>query len=219
MKRVISVLLIVSMVFSLAACGSSSKDAPTSSAGTESAEPAPESSVSEDDLIDDEGWEQLEAMGNVETENGIFYTKVTLPAEIVGEDVTQESLDAEAGKDTYTSAKLNDDGSVTYKMTKKQHKAMMDGFVNMIEEELQNLVDSSDNAFTRIEHNKDYTLFDAYLSTNEIGFSEGFMVIGFLYYSYIYNAFTGVEVQNVEVNFYDPNGELIDSMSSADFEE
>ena len=40
---------------------------------------------------------------------------------------TQADLDANVSAGKFLSAKLNDDGSVTYKMTKGQHKEVMEG--------------------------------------------------------------------------------------------
>ena len=236
-KRMICCALALCLLLSLCACGSSK--APATQAPAPAAESGKETTVpsdsgvpaentdanepadttpepeSEDDGIDDAAWDTLESMGKIETENGLFYVSITLPADFVDEDITQESIDANAGE-IYTSGKLNDDGSVTYKMTKKQHKAMLDGITESIETSLQDLVDSSDNAFTKIDHNSDFTTFDAYLSTEELGFAESFMVLSFYMYGGMYSIFTGNEVDNVSVNFYSAGGELISTANSSD---
>jgi hypothetical protein len=62
-----------------------------------------------------------------------------------------------AGK--FLSAKLNDDGSVTYKMTKGQHKEVMEGIKESIEEALGEMIASEDYSFTKIEPNSDFTKF------------------------------------------------------------
>ena len=134
---------------------------------------------------------------------------------MVEENITQESIDSKAGE-TYTSGKLNDDGSVTYKMTKKQHKAMLGSIKQGIEDGLDNLVNSSDYAFKKIEHNDDFTSFDAYLSTDEVGIDESFMVMGFYLYGGMYGLLSGHENENITVNFYSSNGDLIDTANSSD---
>ena len=230
MKRTISIVLTLLLVLSLCACGSNgssaNETAPSQSlqAGiTQSAESvaaAPEITEpyvqpNEEELIDDAAWDELESLGRIETENGLFYVSITMPAEFVGSDITQESIDANAGE-TYTSGKLNEDGSVTYKMTKKQHKAMLDLFAQSIEEGLQELVDSSEYAFTKITHNDDFTQFDAYLSTEEVGFTEGFMAMGFYMYGGMYSLFTGRNVDNISVNYYSASGNLISTANSSE---
>lgn len=87
-----------------------------------------EGSTGEQADTEDENMAALDALGKVETENGILTVSITIPADLVGE-TTQEDLDASKGE-LYQSALLNDDGSVTYKMTKKQHRAMLENIRN-----------------------------------------------------------------------------------------
>lgn len=237
-NRIICLVMALGLLLSLCACGSTADpkvvetqapvadsgdttpaEAADSAEGTNSesvADPVP-AQENEDDGIDDAAWDKLESMGKIETENGLFYVSITLPADFVGEDVTQESIDAKAGEN-YTSGKLNDDGSVTYKMTKKQHKAMLDSISESIEKSLQEMIDSPDYAFTEITHNDNYTSFDVHLSTEELGFAESFMVLGFYMYGGMYNVFTGQEVDNIEVNFYSSSGKLINTANSSDMQ-
>lgn len=218
MKKVLSVFLSAVMTTSLTACGSSTNEGTVDAGQVEAAaEQAAETVVNEEDQIVDEAWDELESLGKIETENGIFFVSITLPADIVGEEVTQESLDAKAGEN-YISAKLNDDGSVTYKMTKKQHKEMLDGMVESIDQSLQELVDSDQYAFADIKHNSDYTSFDVTLDTNELGMTESFMIIAFYMYGGIYGLFSGHEADNITVNFYSPDGTLINTGNSKDME-
>ena len=86
---------------------------------------------------------------------------------MVGEEITQEEIDAKAGEN-FISGKLNEDGSVTYKMTKKQHKEMMDGVVESIESSLNEMVEGEDYSFTEIKHNKDFTEFDITISLRNV---------------------------------------------------
>ena len=228
MKKYISFLLAVIMVFSLCACGNSSaveekpaantSESSASSGGETTTEAAPADAAAgsnEDDSVDDSAWDELESLGKIETENGLFYVSITMPAEFVGTDITQESIDAKAGE-TYTSGKLNADGSVTYKMTKKQHKAMLDTITKGIDDGLQEMVDSPDYAFTKVTHNDDFTVFDAYLSTEQVGFTEGFMAMGFYMYGGMYALFTGKEVDNIAVNYYSPSGNIISTANSSE---
>ena len=103
MKRFVCLILAVLLVLSLCACGKSntaesSKPAAAPALPAAEAPVASEAPVSEESLIDDPAWDQLESLGKVTTENGIFYVTITIPADMVGADTTQESLDAETNK-------------------------------------------------------------------------------------------------------------------------
>ena len=241
-KRFISIMLAALLALSAAACGggqasekSAAEKAETEEAANEeetteekeqtteaeenvqTEEPSTEADASEEDGIDDEGWDQLESLGQVETENGIFTVTITLPADLVGEDVSQEELDKKVGE-TYISARLNEDGSVTYKMTKAQHKAMMEGFIASAEEAIQEIINSDDYATTAVTHNKDLTEFDVTLSTDELGLYDSFSVLAYYMYGAMYGIFSGKEPEKVIVNFYNANGDLIETADSSNME-
>lgn len=209
MKRVLAMILMFCMVFSLAACGSGA-------AGANEKEPKQNGGeqISEEDTIDDSAWDELTTIGQVETVNGLLTVSITFSADFAGEDVTQEALDAAAGEH-YISAKLNEDGSVTYKMTKKQHKAMLDDILGGIEESLQDLVDDEMYSFAEIKHNKNYTQFDVTIDGEELGFADSFAVLAFYTYGGIYGIFSGKTPENIVVNFYNANGELINTAESS----
>lgn len=219
MKKAINTFLAAVMTISLTACGTSTSEGTAANSPAEAApEATAETAVSAEEQIDNEAWDQLASLGKVETENGILFVTITFPADFVGEDVTQESLDQKAGTN-YLSAKLNEDGSVTYKMTKKQHKEMMDGMIQNMDDALKEMTDSGEYAFEEIKHNKDFTSFDVTLSTNELGMKESFMVLGFYMYGGIYALFSGKKADNVAVNFYAPDGTLINTANSKDLAE
>ena len=216
MKKIINIFLAAVMTVSLTACGTSTNEGAAANSPAEAApEATAEAAVSEEEQIDDEGWDQLASLGKVETENGILFVTITFPADFVGEDVTQESLDEKAGTN-YLSAKLNEDGSVTYKMTKKQHKEMMNEFVKNMDDGLQELVDNAEYSIAEINHNKDFTSFDVTLDTKELGLTESFMTLGFYMYGGMYALFSGKKADNVAVNFYNSEGTLIHTANSKD---
>ena len=245
MKKVIELVLSLTLVLSLIGCSAgtiqssgnaapsdvreSTAEAPTvtappndSSERVETQSSVPQSTdeptqANADDLIEDEAWESLESIGRIETENGLFFVSITFPAELVGEEITQESIDAGAGS-IYTSGKLNPDGSVTYKMTKAQHKEMLNSVTAAIEDGLQELIDSPDYAFTKITHNKDFTVFDANLSTDTVGLTEGFMALGFYMYGGMYALLTGHDAENIAVNYYSATGDLLSTANSSEMQ-
>ena len=225
MKKIIVLMLVASMTVGLVACGSSSSasntvtekeatTAETDAAKQENAEKEKENSE-EEQLKADEA--ELAAFGDVSVQNGIVFVSINVPKDIAGDDVTQESLDAGAGEN-YTSAKLNEDGSVTYVMTKAQHAAMLDSIRKGVDEGIQEMVNSDDYNMDKITYNDDLTQYDVTLSTTELGFTDSFGVLALYMYSGMYGIFSGKQPDNVVVNYYDPSGNLISTANSKDME-
>ena len=158
--------------------------------------------------------EELSAIGEVTVENGELTVTLTVPAEFA-EDMTQEDLDQGVG-DAYISATLNEDGSITYKMTKDQYSAMLDNLAETIDTSLQELLDSGDYSFTSIERNADFTQFDVTLTGTELSMSDAFSAIVFYTCGGIYGVFTGreVDMDDIVINFYDASGNLLESTNS-----
>ena len=173
-------------------------------------ETASETSEAQEDM------DELSKLGDVEVENGVLTVSVTLPAEYA-EGVTQEQLDANKGT-SYQSAVLNEDGSVTYKMTKQQHKEMLKGLSESFDESINQMIDDENYSITGITHNDDFTEFDVTLEGTEVGFNDSFSAISFYMYGGIYGIFNGSDTEHVIVNFHDPDGNLIESYDSANME-
>ena len=166
---------------------------------------------------EDEDAAALAAIGNVETENGILTVSVTIPADLVGE-TTQEDLNAYIGE-LYQSAVLNEDGSVTYKMTKKQHRAMLESLAESVDESAQEMIDDDENyTIAAISHNDDCTEFNVTLDGTEIGLGDYFTSYVFFMNGLMYGKFSGYTPEHIIVNFFDPDGNLIEVMDSADQE-
>lgn len=233
MKKIVAIILTGCLLASVTACGgggAASKEAESTAPAQESIVPdseknpaqespvestvesSAESTASED--VDNTAWDTLESMGNIETVNGFLTVSITMPKDFVGEDITQEALDEKAGE-RYVSARLNEDGSVTYKLTKKQHKDMMGEIVAGIDESLQGMVDGTDYSFTEIKHNDDYTVFDVTAGGDELGLTDSFATLAFYMYGGMYGIFTGKTPEKVIVNFYNPNGDLISTADSS----
>ena len=174
-----------------------------------------ENITDEDSFIDDPVWDKLKSVGKIQTESGLFYVYITVPQDLMG-NTTQEELDMNVSSDTYTSAELNSDGSVTIKMTKKQHKKVLDEVIQSVNRSLQEMVDNPEYSFTRITHNENLTLFEAYLSTTEVGMTEGFMVMSFFMLGGLYNIYSGEDVDSIIVHFYNRDGELVRTADSSE---
>lgn len=160
------------------------------------------------------------ATGKISGTNGISMSTVdfTIPAEYVQESKTQGELDKEAKEAGYKSITLNSDGSVTYKMSKKQHDKLMSEMRNELNRSLKEMVDSEENpTFVDIKANSDFTQFTITTTSEEINLVESFSVLGFYMYGYTYAAFDGREVDNISVKFVNAStGKVISQANSKD---
>lgn len=85
--------------------------------------------------------------------SGLFNVALTIPAEYV-EGTTQKELNKQAKEGTFKSATLNKDGSVTYVMSKSQHKEMLNTLKDSIADELNKIPNSTDYPnVTKVEAN------------------------------------------------------------------
>lgn len=198
MKKILLILLVLSMFITFAGCSSND------SSDVETSGPL-ESETVEDSLQEDE----LSAIGDVEVKNGILTVSITLPASLV-KDVTQEDLDNDTSG-TYQSAELNDDGSVTMKLTKTQYKEMLASISQELDACIKEISESDDYNIDKVEHNDDFSKFDVTLSTDEVGLYDSIASLAFYMYGGMYQIFKGSKSANVVVNYYDTNGALIES--------
>lgn len=225
MKRKI-VLLLLSTILALPACSSKSTSSTTQSeTSTETSTEASTEASAEDPLPEKTTAEEsgtqsdLDAIGSIEVDNGLFDVELTIPKDYVG-DVTQEDLDAEASEKGYKSATLNEDGSATFTMTKKQHKQMLDETKDSINSSLEDLIGSEEYPnFTDIKANDNYTSFTITTKSTELDMAESFSVMIFYTYGGMYNIFAGTPVDNVYVEFVNADsGDVIASSNSKDAE-
>lgn len=163
----------------------------------------------------------LEDLDGLDVEQNLFDVELTIPAAFVEEGTTQESLDAAVSEGTYGSATLNEDGSVTYTMSKALHKEMMDGIKASIDESLAAMIDPETcPTFVDITANDDYTEFTVKLNTTELGLAESFSVVAFYTFGGLYHAFNGTTVDDITVRFVNADtGDLIEESHSSEMSE
>ena len=203
LKKWISLLLAALMLFSLAACGNDGK-----------AKEQPEESTTADS--GSAGSEDAKEESGVEVDTGLFNVTITIPADFAGE-ITQEELDQTVSEKGYKSATLNDDGSVTYVMTKAQHKELMDEMKQTINDALEEMTTSGDYpSIVSIKPNSDFTDFTVTLSSNELGMAETFSAMALYLYGGMYNAFNGTTVDNIHVQYVNEDGTIIQEGNSSD---
>lgn len=124
--------------------------------------------------------------------SGLFNVALTIPAEYV-EGTTQKELNKQAKEGTFKSATLNKDGSVTYVMSKSQHKEMLNTLKDSIADELNKIPNSTDYPnITKVEANDDYTKFTVTTASTELSFEEQFLSVQLYIYGGMYNAFNNL---------------------------
>ena len=181
-------------------------------------EAAPQENVDTEDGIygremTQEDWDQLAAIGDVQVENGIMTVSLTVPADLA-QNITQETIDAGIGTQ-YQAAFRNQDGSITYKMTKEQHQAMLEQLAVSFDNSLQEMIDDEKYTISNITRNNDFTVFDITLDGAEPSASDSVAAFSLYMYGELYGVFNGNRPEHVIVNYLDSNGNLIDSDDSA----
>ncbi len=155
-------------------------------------------------------------------EKGLFDVTLNVPAEYIDEGITQEQLDRTVKEEKeLKSATLNNDGSVTYVMSKSQHKKMMEEIKENLDNSLSEMVGNEEYPnFVAIEPNKDYTKFVVTIKSEEVGIVESFSVLAFYIYGGTYNAFNGTPAENICVQFVnEATGEVMQEANSKDMED
>lgn len=160
----------------------------------------------------------LDVIGDVEVENNLFTVMLTVPADFA-EGITQEKLDESVADGTVNYAVLNDDGSVTYQMSKNQHKKLLEVVVEEINDSLAEMVASEDlPMITDIKANDSFTKFTITTSSTELTIRESLSILNFYTLGGTYAIFSGKEVDNIHVDFVNAEtGEIIESADSKDF--
>lgn len=185
-------LTMVTAVF-LAACSSSSDN----TADKESTETQETKAASETEKEESESKEEGQA---VDVEKGLLNVEVTLPASFFeGEDI--DAAIASAKEEGVGEVIKNDDGSLTYKMSKDTHKEMMAEMKTGVEEYLVEMKTSED--FTSIKDvtgNKDYTEFKMIVdkAAYENSF-DGFSSLGLGMMGMYYQVFDGTDAESAKV--------------------
>lgn len=191
MKKLLALLLVLAMAFSVTACGGETSETEESSDNS-----------------------------TVEVDENLLSVELTVPVDFVEEGTTQEGLDSLVAEKGFKSATLNDDGSVTYVMTKGQHKELMEGIKASIDESIADMMSSGDYpTIVDIKANDNYTAFDVTLSSDALGLTESLSALVLYMCGGMYNAFNGTTVDNISVSFISQaTGEVIQTANSSDMQ-
>lgn len=203
MKRVSCAALILCLTLTMTACtGGNGEDSSDEQPSTESSETAD---------------------GAIEVDENLLTVDVTLPASYF-EDTTEEDVRAGAEEKGFNNVVFNEDGSVTYTMTKAQHRQVMESYKATVDANLDDILNGEGavESFQEISYNDDMSEFTVKVDPGL--YSEWDAMYGLVFYmsGMYYQAFEGVapEDNHVVVNFVDMNtGEVLNTGDSADLGE
>ena len=219
MKRILAILLALLIVLSLTACGSKSETAsntpgegsspsgtlPTKAPAQEATPaptpaptpvPTPEPTPAPPEMV-----------------------SITVPSGYVDSEMTEEELQAEAAGEGM-EAVLNEDGSVTYTMTKEQHEQIMADMTESFDEMLRELTEGEEavESFREVKHNESYSDFDILVNPELYSEWDAFIALSLVMYAGAYRIYSGDGEPEVEVRMVDAEtGEVYDTVTYQDF--
>ena len=154
--------------------------------------------------------------------NTVTNVKVTLPAslfEYVDEEISQEDLDKAAFENGFISATLNEDGSVTYVMSKDKYNAYVAELAMSIDKGLEELCNTENSTIVDIKHNADFTDYTITLDADVVGFTESFVSFAIVLYSAFYYGFTGKDMTSgVHFTYVNKSGDVLEEYSTDEME-
>lgn len=199
-----SLLPVVLLCASLScACGNSQKTAETQAA-TET-------------VIESESTAETEGRG-ISVDEGLLNVEVTIPASMF-EDTSEEDIKASAEENGFSGCTINDDGSVTYKMSKAKHKEWLSELKESIDQSINDIIngDNAVESFQKIEYSDDLTNFDIYVDADKFGGFDSMYALTFYISGAYYQAFAGIDADNIDVKVNFINNATNETISSSTY--
>lgn len=164
--------------------------------------------------------EETQKEASIEVDKKILSVDVTLPVALVEEEGVdiETTLEEIRQTDGINKVTLNDNGTVTYNMTKSKHSEMIKSIKDSIDESSDELVNDVENSIVKIENSSDYTNFEVYVNPEKYNVFEMFSAMVFYMQGIMYNSFNGNNDAEIIVKFINnETGEIIEEGSSAAF--
>ena len=146
--------------------------------------------------------EEKENTESVDVDKGLVNVEVTLPATFF-EDTDMETLKENAKEDGIKEVTVNEDGSVTYKMTKSQHKKMMKEMEETLIETIKEMENNEEYpSIKTVEYNNAFTEYTIVVNQEAYENSmDGFAIFGLAFQSMFYQLFDGVSEDDYKATF------------------
>lgn len=187
-------LVLAASGLALAAC-SSDTEPDTETETVEDAGSANETMTGTEETEDEEAEED----GGISVDEGLFDVEVTIPPIFFdGEDPEQIAENV----DNAEEATVNDDGSITYKMSKAQHEEMMAEVGTSVEEATTTITESGDYpSIQSIETSDNYDQFTVQVDREAFENSfDGFATMTLGVIGSMYQLINGEDPDSYEVN-------------------
>lgn len=166
-----------------------------------------------------------ETGSQVEVDKGLLNVEITIGADMLETfDETAEEFKASLEENEEVDFKdvtINEDGSVTFKMSKSDHNKMMDEMLKSIDSSIAEITQNKEDYPNVIDitHDKDLLNWKIKMSSTEQNISESFLCFGLAIQSIFYHAYNGDEQADVVVDYVDEDGNVFDTWSSKALEE
>lgn len=204
MRKALTLVLILVLCFSMIGCGKN-----TASKNTDGLKDAEIEAIASD--------EEEQA---VEVNKKLVNVEVTLPASFLGmdeEELDIDQLTKDAKEQGIKDVIVNDDGSITYIMSKSRHKEMMDEMQVGITETMDDLLSDEDfTSYKDIIANEDFTEFEVLVIRDQFEDSfDGFGILGLVFKSLYYQLCDGASPEDYRtvINMKDEaTGEIFDTI-------
>lgn len=159
-----------------------------------------EESTSKETEVNESQENETENEGEgINVDKGLFNVEITLPDVFFeGEDI--DSVIANAEEDGMEVTK-NEDGSLTYKVSKAKHEELMNELETSITESVEDMINSEDYISIKdITYNKKFSEFTLLVDKNAYENSfDGFAVLGLGMSGAMYQLFNGADIDNYNV--------------------
>lgn len=170
--------------------------------------------TSETNESEEKEMEKTEESG-IEVDKGLFNVELTLPSSLFDEEELTE-IETQLKEDKKADVTQNEDGSLSVKMSKKEHKEMMSEIKEDFMETITNIIDDKEFAsIHNITYNNDFTEINMVVDQEQFENSfDGFVTLNLGISSLFYQAFQGKDLEKEKVTIL-----LEDSATNEIFQE
>jgi len=165
----------------------------------------------------DDVQEQEEDEDAIEVDKGLLNVEITLP-EMFFEDENMDEMIEEAKEEGIKDVTQNEDGTVTFKMSKKDHKEMLRELEENVKETVEDIKNDEEFAsIVDVTYNKSFTEFT--IIADREGFEnsfDGFAILGVGMSGTFYQLFSGEDMQTSEVTVFvedEATGEVFEEIT------
>ncbi|MCP3739461.1 hypothetical protein [Rossellomorea sp. BNER] len=186
MKRFTYILLTILMIF-LASCSANEQ----------------ENNASDSEKSAKKQTEEQTKDQSVDVDKGLINVEITIPASMFeGEDI--DTVIANAKKEGITKVTKNEDGSLTYKMSKAKHKEMMKELETNLLATIEETKNSGDyQSIKDITHNNSFSEFTLVVDKGAYENSmDGFASFGLGMLGMMYQLYNGVDPDDYKVTIF-----------------